>query len=246
MPKCSICNDSGFILDNDDTAKPCPCTQTRLLENRVKSSRLTPRMRSFLFQDFSFQYYSFENAVPDASPSYLEAAKRAYRAAVDFCARVEQGACAEGLLMQGKVGSGKTFLACCIANRLLDRGHRVLFLVVPDFLDHIRSSYDAHGSGTSERDIMDEARDVPVLILDDLGAHQYTEWSRQKIYSLINYRMNHQLPVIVTTNIVDTHELYEYLGERTVSRLLEMCRLFHLSVDTDIRILKRIESERSR
>lgn len=243
MAKCLMCNNSGFILENEE-AKPCPCMKQRLLEKRVKSSNLTPRMRTFTFQDFSFEYYSSDTAAADRS--HLDGARRAYHAALDFCERVEKGTCAEGLLIQGKVGSGKTYLACCIANRLLDKLHRVLFLIVPDFLDHIRSSYDAPGNGVSERDIMDEARDVPVLVLDDLGAHQYTEWSRQKIYSLINYRMNQQLPVIVTTNIVDTRELYEHLGERTVSRLLEMCRLCHLSVDTDIRILRRIERERCR
>lgn len=246
MVKCTVCNDSGFVLENN-AARPCDCRQQRLLEQRVAFSKLTPRMRTFTFEGFSFAYYAAGAPAGAAQPRpHLDAARRAHRAALEFCERAEKHACREGLLMQGQVGSGKTYLACCIANRLLAGGHRVLFLVVPDFLDHIRSSYDTRGDGVSERDIMDAARDVPVLILDDLGAHQYTEWSRQKIYSLINYRVNHQLPVIVTTNIVDTGELYAYLGERTVSRLLEICRLCHLTVDTDIRILKRLESERRR
>lgn len=248
MVKCAICNDSGFILE-DNVAKPCACREDRLLEKRVAASNLTPRMRTFTFPRFSLAYYTADkaaNVAPQPEQSYYEVAERARRAAMEFCDRVEKQASGEGLLVQGKVGSGKTFLACCIANRLLDRGRRVLFLIVPDFLDQIRSSYDARGGEVTERDIMDEARDVPVLVLDDLGAHQYTEWARQKIYSLINYRLNHQLPVVVTSNIVATRELFVYLGERTVSRLLEMCRLCHLTVDTDIRILKRMESERRR
>ncbi|MDD2443679.1 MAG: hypothetical protein PHS52_04170, partial [Desulfotomaculaceae bacterium] len=76
----------------------------------------------------------------------------------------------------------------------------------------------------------------------DLGAHNYTEWTRNRIYSIINYRLNHRLPVIVTTNIV-LEDLEEYLGERTTSRLLEMCRPYRLLVDLDIRVIRRKERD---
>lgn len=244
MVDCPLCNNSGLILEND-LARPCECIQQRKLVKRLALSHLTPMLQTLTFNRFSFNYYSSQ-ATPNRKYSYLEAAKRAHRAALEFCERYGKDGYAEGMLIQGGVGSGKTFLACSIANRLLEDGHQVLFLIVPDFLDQIRSSYDANGSGTSESDLMESARDVPVLILDDLGAHQYTDWSRQKIYSLINYRVNHQLPVIVTTNITDLTALYDHLGERTVSRLMQMCQLWHLGVEMDIRLIKRKESERTR
>ncbi|MDQ7790880.1 MAG: ATP-binding protein [Clostridia bacterium] len=244
MADCPLCNNSGLILEGD-LARPCECIERRRLDRRLALSHLTPLLRTFTFDRFSFRYYSPHAAAPDRKYSYLDAAKRAHRAALEFCDRYAQDGGTEGMLIQGGVGSGKTYLACCIANRLLEDGHRVLFLVVPEFLDQIRSSYDVNGNGTKESDLMEGARDVPVLILDDLGAHQYTDWSRQKIYSLVNYRVNHQLPVIVTTNITDLSALYEHLGERTVSRLLQMCQLWHLAVEIDIRIIKRKESERT-
>jgi len=89
---------------------------------------------------------------------------------------------------------------------------------------------------------MDSARRVHVLILDDLGAHNYTEWTRNKLYSIINYRLNNNLPTVITTNL-DLAELEEYLGERTTSRIIQMCRIFRLMVETDIRIVKRREKE---
>ncbi|MFA4886478.1 MAG: AAA family ATPase, partial [Desulfotomaculaceae bacterium] len=68
------------------------------------------------------------------------------------------------------------------------------------------------------------------------------EWTRNKIYSIINYRLNHHLPVIVTTNI-KLDDIKEYLGERTTSRLLEMCSPYRLMVDIDIRAVRRKEKD---
>lgn len=156
--------------------------------------------------------------------------------------RVKAGPTAEGLLFTGRVGTGKTFLACCIANALLEAGVQVLFLVVPDYLDRIRSTYDLERPEYTELDLTEAAKWAPVLIMDDLGAHHYTEWGRQKLYSLVNHRLNHQLPLVVTTN-VSLEDLEEYLGERTTSRLFQMCRPYRLLTDVDIRISRRLGPE---
>ena len=148
----------------------------------------------------------------------------------------------DGLLITGQVGSGKTMLACCIANALMKKEQTVLFVVVPDLLDKIKASYDqSRAPGThSEHELIETARSVPLLILDDLGAHNYTEWTRNKIYSILNYRLNHKLPVIITTNI-NLEDLEEHLGERTTSRIFQMCRSCRLLVDMDIRAVQRSE-----
>ncbi|HBG22554.1 MAG TPA: AAA family ATPase, partial [Peptococcaceae bacterium] len=43
-----------------------------------------------------------------------------------------------------------------------------------------------------------------------------------KIYSLLNYRMNYRLPVVITTNL-DLFEIEKHLGKRTTSRIVQMC-----------------------
>ena len=136
------------------------------------------------------------------------------------------------------MGSGKTFLACCIANSLLARNKALLFAVVPDLLDQIKATYDTNKSkSVTESQLLDTAREVPLLILDDLGAHNYTDWTRNKIFSIINYRLNYLLPTVITSNI-NLEDLEEHLGERTTSRILQMCRPYRLLVDVDIRMQK--------
>ncbi|BAF59191.1 MAG: ATP-binding protein [Pelotomaculum sp.] len=240
---CGICGDRGIILKGE-AAVPCSCVKKRAAEKLLRSSCLTGKLQNCTLNRFSFKYYAKDCLDPETGMSYLEMARLAYQAAKDFIRDFMENPCTDGLLFTGQVGSGKTFLACCIANALLDSGQPVLFTVVPDLLDQIRSTYDPARSAdeVTEFDILEAARQVPLLILDDLGAHNYTEWTRNKIYSIINYRLNNRLPLIVTTNI-KLDDLEEYLGERTTSRLLEMCRPYRLMVELDIRAVQRKEKE---
>jgi len=240
---CNLCEDRGIILKGE-MAFPCGCNNLKAAEKLIKNSQLPQKLLNCTLDRFNFKYYSKNCFDAQNRISHFELAKRSYQAAAEFINNFNENPNSDGLLFTGQVGSGKTFLACCIANALLSSGKMVLFAVVPDLLDKIRSTYDS-GRGAediTEFDIMDAARQVPLLVLDDLGAHNYTDWTRNKLYSIINHRLNHCLPVIVTTNI-KLDELEEYLGERTTSRLLEMCRPYRLLVDLDIRVVQRKEKD---
>jgi DNA replication protein DnaC len=63
---------------------------------------------------------------------------------------------------------------------------------------------------------------APVLLLDDLGATNRTEWTEETLYRLIDRRYTHALPSIFTTN-VPPGEMSERLGARIASRVTEMC-----------------------
>jgi DNA replication protein DnaC len=240
---CLLCGDRGVIV-KEDGAYPCRCVKEKAALKLYKNSRLPVNLQKCTFDNFNFKYYNKTSYALPNQISYYDLARHAFEAAQNFVKRFLTDPATDGLLLTGQVGSGKTFLACCIANAVLHRGKAVLFAVVPDLLDLIRSTYDPGRSNVeiSEFDILDQAKQVPLLILDDLGAHNYTEWTRNKIYSIVNYRLNHRLPVIVTSNI-SPEDLEGYLGERTTSRLLEMCKPFQLLVDMDIRAVQRKEKD---
>ncbi|MEW6446712.1 MAG: ATP-binding protein [Bacillota bacterium] len=242
---CRECGDRGLILKGD-VAVPCTCTRRKAAGFRFTRAQLTPLMRECTFERFSFKYYSRNRRAEEKGITHYESAKRAFSAAKEFVELFLKEEAQEGLIFTGQVGAGKTFLACCIANAVLEAGKKVLFVAVPDFLDEIRATYDEEADVTySEHELLGLAKSVPLLILDDLGAFIYTEWARQKIYSILNHRLNHRLPVVVTTNVA-LEDLEEYLGERTTSRLIEMCRPYRLVVENDIRFVRRQERESRR
>jgi DNA replication protein DnaC len=119
--------------------------------------------------------------------------EKAFSNASDF-AKSPQG----WLVLQGLNGCGKTHLAAAIANQLRESGKQVLFIVVPDLLDHLRSSFGPE-SRLSYDALFEKIKKIPVLILDDFGEHSATPWAQEKLYQLINYRYNARLATVITT-----------------------------------------------
>ncbi len=140
---------------------------------------------------------TFESFKPEGyglPPRQRENLKRAYELAQEF-ARESKG----WLVLSGGYGCGKTHLAAAIANYRLEQGEPVLFVVVPDLLDHLRATFSPD-STVAYDERFETVRTAPLLILDDLGTQSSTPWAKEKLYQIINYRYNAQLPTVITTN----------------------------------------------
>jgi DNA replication protein DnaC len=119
------------------------------------------------------------------------------------------------LVFFGESGCGKTHLAAAIANRCVRRGYPVLFVVVPDLLDHLRAAFSPD-SKVSYDQRFEEVRTSPLLILDDLGTESATPWAKEKLYQIINYRYAARLPTVITTAL-----LIGELDPRLANRMLD-------------------------
>ncbi len=154
-----------------------------------------------------------------------------------------------GLLLVGGVGSGKTYIAASLVNYLadvmelysceehsdeyidllkvdfswLDKNTNVCFVVLSELYEHLRYCYSNNDPWSPKR-IMNHLREVDLLVLDDMGAEKTSDWTKEILFNIIDYRYNEQLPMIVTTNCVP-EELKEKIGDRNFDRLREMCAL---------------------
>jgi DNA replication protein DnaC len=210
---CPHCHGARFVrvrvpADHPDfgQAVPCRCAREETVQHRgerlLRYSGIGPLAR------LTFRELIARGRSPHPSD------QEQYQRCVDDARSFAEGP--EGwLVLSGASGCGKTHIAAAVANRLLERGEPVLFVVVPDLLDHLRSAYQP-GAEVGYDELFERVRNAPVLVLDDLGTQAPTAWAQEKLFQLINHRFNARLPTIVTTNLAP-----ERFDERLRTRLTD-------------------------
>lgn len=104
----------------------------------------------------------------------------------------------DGLYIEGTNGTGKTHLAAAIALQLIGEGIPVICKTSSDLLQDIKKSFSFEG--TKEHEVLDIYKKVDLLIIDDLGKEQCSDWSMSTLYSIMNDRYEAMKPTIITTN----------------------------------------------
>ena len=123
------------------------------------------------------------------------------------------------LIFSGKFGTGKSHLACAIANAVMATGSSALSTTVSDALRSIKRAYDK-GSELSEADAINTLVQPRLLVLDECGMDYGTEHSKTLIFDVLNKRYEELRPTLILTNL-DAPALREYFGDRVVDRLRE-------------------------
>jgi primosomal protein DnaI len=212
-----------------------PCDKQQAYEEDLRRRRL---MRSY--------YVSEETMAASFDRLELDQANRAaVAAAIRFCQTVGSGERVKGLYLHGPFGVGKSYIMGAIARELSERNIASLMVYVPDFVREMKDSLsDQSYSGKLEM-----LKEVPVLILDDIGAENLTPWVRDEVLGVIlNQRVNNHLPTLFTSNY-SLEELEEHLSisngnriERTkAARIMERIR-HYVDVYLIMRKNQRIES----
>jgi len=202
-------------IDHPDFGKAIPC-ECKL--KKVEESRLSDLKRISNLGLLSRM--TFDNFVPEGyglNPEKRRNLRRAYELAKEFAENPKGW-----LILFGGYGCGKTHLAAAIANYRLSQGKPALFVVVPDLLDHLRATFSPTSEVTYD-ERFEEVRTAPLLILDDLGTQSATPWAQEKLYQILNYRYNAQLPTVITTNR-ELEEIDARLRSRFNDR--DLCQIY--------------------
>jgi DNA replication protein DnaC len=203
------CDGSGWILGDDDVARPCACRKAKI--NKARTRNMGSGVPKRFMREASFD----RNPIRDMHPEVVRDVRR-------FCQDIEANLDAgRGRWFEGDVGTGKTLLAMTISKAALEAGRSVAIYSVPRLLAEIKETYEPD-SKRSFTDLLERLCQVDLLHLDDVGAEKQTEWVLEILYTVINERWQDERSIVITTNLA-VADLREQITERTVSRLTEIC-----------------------
>jgi len=170
------------------------------------------RKRMVCFSETNMSSWCFENddrknpKVSDAMMRYAD----------NFPQFLREG---KGLLLHGPVGTGKTYVAACVANRLIDNGYSVLMTNFARLINKIQGMYEG------KQEYIDSLNRYNLLVIDDLGIESKSEYRQEMVFNIIDSRYRAGLPIIITTNLT-TEEIkkpQDIAYGRIFDRIIERC-----------------------
>ena len=143
---------------------------------------------------------AFETFDPDGAPA-SKSDERSSLAMALAAARSFAESPEKWLYLHGPTGVGKTHIAVAIAKVQSEKGGSITFWSVPDLLDNLRHTYSTPNE-SSFYSLFESVRNCELLILDDFGAQQMTDWALEKLYQIISHRHDRLLPTVITSQYI--------------------------------------------
>ena len=168
------------------------------------------RLRCFGETDFLLQGCTFKeskgNEILDISKNYVK----------NFPYFLKTG---KGLIFTGPVGTGKSHMAACIANGLLDLGYTAIMTNFATVVNKLQESFEGR------QDYIKRLTRCTLLIIDDLGAERKSDYMQEQVFNVIDARYRSGKPMIITTNLTTDQLKKPATMEqgRIYDRILERC-----------------------
>lgn len=126
----------------------------------------------------------------------------------------------KNLMLVGASGTGKTMLESILCMSLAKKWlFNCQFINAVDLKSEITKCFNSKSQKTVN-EVVNRYKTADFLFLDDIDKLTPTEYVREFVYSLVNYRVERQLPIITSAN----HSLEDldsqFYGEVIVSRLI--------------------------
>lgn len=171
--------------------------------------------------------------------------------AVDAWVKTYRPRQSKGILIEGPVGVGKTYILCALVMELVARGISVKFI---DFFQLLASLKAGYSSNKADDSLLRPLIDVDVLVVDELGKGRNSDWELSILDQLVMGRYNQNKVILASTNyaVRPTKKTYadinkdlefsdknfkenfqqgleERVGQRIYSRLMETCDLIKMA-----------------
>lgn len=220
---CPDCRDTGFA-----NGKRCHCLKQKIIDVMYRQSDIYPKLREENFDTFSFDFFSGDTLIQ---------MKKIRALAEDFVDSFAKNY--TNMLFYGNVGSGKTFITNCIAERLINEGYSVIYLTALRLFELLNGHIFRRNGQPYDEDAYNSLFDCSLLIIDDLGTEVMNSATvtAAELFQILNERDNARKPTIISSNL-SLEQLKDNYSERSFSRILGGYELIRFTGE-DIRLKKR-------
>jgi DNA replication protein DnaC len=162
-----------------------------------------------------YQGAKFDNSDTSVNPFAWESAERY---ALDFGSALDDG---RGLLLWGDVGTGKTHLACAVGNALLAQHYSVIYTNTFELIAGVKAAWRSGGGDREESELAFYRRmqKPDLMILDEIGVQNNTEFERVVLSTIIEGRSRECRPIIAISNLKPS-QISGVIGQRAFDRLI--------------------------
>lgn len=233
--KCPVCGQPKWCYIEQAKAHfkvACLCVQKQQEQEAVRIAKekraqwLKERqMRAQINKRYENAFFATTDA--DRGESFQKAFGIAKKYVENFARHLDNYA---GMYLWGKVGTGKTHLAYCIANELLAKGYLVIVTSFSDIVRLLKKPYDQ--MTVDEDTLFFNLTNADLLVIDDLGYEQLTDFTSEKINSFVNLRYNSMKPMVITSNFQPTELVQKGFELKTIERINEGA-VFKLQVEAE-------------
>ncbi|MBP0979410.1 MAG: ATP-binding protein [Oscillospiraceae bacterium] len=209
---CNKCEDSGYTKDGI-----CDCKKQLLKEQAYKKLNMSVNINNFKFSNFKLDCYPDNYIASEKSgKTPREIAADNFKYCEDYAYNFfNKSSKSKNILMQGGTGLGKTHLSLAIAGYCIENGVGVVYASSQQLLHKLESDK----FGDSQEGFLDSVLECDLLIIDDLGAEFYTQFTISAFYNIINTRLLENKSTIINTNLSLEEILLKY-SQRLASRII--------------------------
>jgi DNA replication protein DnaC len=207
-PYCKLCLEDKKRKEQEAEEQKKKIDQERKRE-LVKQSNLINSQIPPRFLKASFDNYK------TTTKEQGNAKKTCFDYASNFENKLETGT---SLVFVGTVGTGKTHLACSIAQEIMKKGYSALYVNTSKALRKVKGTWD--GGNEKEQEAMNYFINPDLLILDEIGLQYGSKAEKTILFEILNERYEQLKPTILISNL-DINDLKEYVTEMVIDRMRE-------------------------